>query len=198
QRTTWQSLSSDLLAKKCDLAIGGITYTLGRSQLFYLTEPIIKSKKAVLFSKENAHLFKSFSDIDKKENLIIENKGGTNEVYTKKIIENAPIRIIENNIAVFHCFEKYHKKPYVMFTDSVEVEYRSSTADSVLSSSGLNIALRNNPESYKVYMANQTIKGKALVLAMNGFIKTYRKEIDQWYQESLKQPYYEEEAVCPF
>ncbi|AUI86223.1 hypothetical protein BS333_07370 [Vibrio azureus] len=198
QKTTWQQLSSDLMAKKCDMAIGGITYTEGRNDLFYLTEPIIKSQKAVLFTKENAHLFKRFSDIDKRENVIIENKGGTNEIYVNKIIKNADIKIIESNIAVFDCFEKYQEKPYAMITDSVEVEYRSNSSDSVFSNEGLNMELNHNPERYKVYMANQTTKGKAIILAMNDFIRTHRKEVDHWFQESLSGTYHEDEAVCPF
>ncbi|MFB1076445.1 hypothetical protein [Photobacterium damselae] len=85
------------------------------------------------------------------------NKGGVNEKFADKIISNANINVIDSNL---DCMKKYQTSSYVMFTDSIEIQYRTKLPDSVLSKKGLGIALIHNPETYKVYMANKTESGK--------------------------------------
>ncbi|PSX08760.1 transporter substrate-binding domain-containing protein [Photobacterium angustum] len=197
-RTTWKDLSDDLKSGKCDIAMGGITYTKDRSKDFYLSKSVAKNQKAAVFTKDNDELFNSFKDIDKKENTILENKGGTNEKFANEIISKATINVLESNLAVFDCFKKYQLSPYVMFTDSIEIQYRSKLSDSVLSNKGLGIALTNNPETYKVYMANKTESGEEIILAMNNFIDLNKANMKKWYQESLTTKYKEEAQYCPF
>ena len=47
-KTSWPTLSADVSAGKCDIAMGGISYTSARAKDFLLTKPIIHFGKVPL------------------------------------------------------------------------------------------------------------------------------------------------------
>ncbi len=196
--STWSNMNKDLQTK-CDIAMGGITNTPGRAALFNLSENILPNHKAPIFSNMNNIHFKNFADIDKKEITIIENKGGTNEPFAKTHIINAAIEILPENAQVYACLNKYPNRKYVMFTDAIEIQYRSNQPGSILSNKGIKFKdIPNDPESYKTYMTNKTDKGKILIDAMNKFHQSHSKEFKQWYQASLHLNYPQTKVSCPF
>jgi cyclohexadienyl dehydratase len=195
-QTSWASLN-DSLKTKCDIAMGGITQTPSRAAIFNLSEHILPDRKAPIFSKQNSSNFMSFSAIDKIDVTIIENKGGTNESYAQTNIKEATIRIVPENEQVYACLNKYPERKYVMFTDNIEIAYRSSIDRSILSAKGLAFGnMPNNPISYKVYMTNKTPRGKLLITEMDKFHQKNLNNFQLWYQKSLHTTYPESKIQC--
>ncbi len=198
--STWSTLSDDLKTK-CDIAMGGISYTPERASMFYLSTGVLSNQKAPVFSKANESTFKNLASIDQKGVTVIENKGGTNQPFAESYIRNAEVKILPTNAEVYACLNKYPQKKLVMFTDKIEVQYRADMKDSVLSDHGLKFDLNSisgNKVSQKVFMTNKTKDGKWLIKKMNSFYKHHKKDFNTWYQDALKMQYPAVKASCPF
>jgi cyclohexadienyl dehydratase len=195
KKTTWASLNEEL-ENKCDVAVGGITKTQQRSQLFYTSDKVLSGKKEPIFTKQNNSMFEKFSDINQSSVTVIENKGGTNESFAKSHITNADLQILQTNESVYTCLNEYPERPYVMLTDSIEVEWRSSTNQS-LSSNGLNFTIPNNPETEKVYLINKHSDGNKIKNQINHFLKTEKNSISELYQNAIHQEYNIPVDSCP-
>ena len=198
--SSWSGLNEDLKTK-CEIAMGGITYTPDRAKLFNLSVGVLANQKAPIFSKENDSIFTDLASIDQKEVTVIENKGGTNQPFAESYIHNATVKIVPTNAEVYACLNKYPNKKLVMFTDKIEVQYRADMKDSLLSSNGLNFNLNSisgNTVSQKVYMTNKTKEGRWLIKKMDNFYKHHKKDFSKWYQQSLIAHYPTVEASCSF
>ena len=75
-----------------------------------------------------------------------------------------------------------------MFTDSIEIKWRTST-NSSLSSNGLNFTIPNNPETEKVYLIQKNEKGKVLRDQINQFLVTDKIAISKLYEGAIHQKY---------
>ncbi|WP_440682460.1 transporter substrate-binding domain-containing protein [Cysteiniphilum halobium] len=198
--STWSTLSDDL-KKKCDIAMGGISYTPKRKQVFYLSTGVLSNQKAPIFSKENESTFKNLASIDQQDVTVIENKGGTNQPFAESYIRHAKVTILPTNAEVYACLNKYPQKKIVMFTDKIEVQYRADMQGSLLSDNGLKFDLNSipgNTVSQKVFMTNKTKDGKWLIKKMDSFYKHHKNDFNQWYQDALKAQYPVVKASCPF
>uniref|UniRef100_A0A7S2SKR6 Solute-binding protein family 3/N-terminal domain-containing protein n=1 Tax=Mucochytrium quahogii TaxID=96639 RepID=A0A7S2SKR6_9STRA len=201
-QVTWPTLSTTLAAGKCDIAMGGISQTVDRANQFSLTEANRSNSKQPIFAKQDAKYFNGFSDIDTKEVTVIENKGGTNEPFAKKVIKNAKIVIVETNQEAYACLNanarSTNRTKLVMFTDSIEIDFRSSIKGSLLSGKGNRFTdIPQDPRVGKVYMAQNNNRGSSLVKQFNDFYNTHQRNFDDWYQEALKTEYPEEKVKCP-
>lgn len=195
-KTTWSNLNNDLKTQ-CDFAVGGITRTPQRAALFHLSDNLLPNHKVPIFSKENNAYFVSFNAIDRKGVIVLENKGGTNEPFAQSHIKNASITILPQNEQVYACLSKYPGRHYVMFTDAIEVQYRTHKADSLLSSKGLQVHIPDNPSSDKVFMSNKTPAGQKLMQTFNAFYKQHKADAANWYQEALNIDYPHVSVECP-
>ena len=130
-QTSWPTLTKDLEHDKFDLAIGGISISPERQKKFLISNSILEFGKVAYVLCEKKNLFSANSsseilkNIDQKETIIVENPGGTNLSFAQQNIKNAKIIISKDNDDAFQTLE--NKKADVMFTDSIEVEYRAST-----------------------------------------------------------------------
>ncbi|WP_119344788.1 transporter substrate-binding domain-containing protein [Facilibium subflavum] len=195
--TTWPHLNQDL-KHRCDIAMGGITKTPARAKDFILSNNILPNTKAAIFSKKNEQNFKSLKDIDQKNVTILENEGGTNEVFANTHIKNARIKILPQNLQVFACLNKYPEKPYAMFTDSIEIQYRTMQPDTLLSNKGIHLSGITDTPTYKIAMANKTKKGKQLIKAFNQFHQSHQQQFKDWFTQALKTNYPQPDVTCPF
>lgn len=96
-----------------------------------LSKPILNFGKVALVICDKKNQFSAdnpeqiLKNIDKKGTIIVENLGGTNLDFARKNIKNAEIIVTKENDSAFQTLEE--KKADVMFTDSIEVDYRIST-----------------------------------------------------------------------
>ncbi|QNK61331.1 transporter substrate-binding domain-containing protein [Pedobacter sp. PAMC26386] len=123
-KTTWKELNTDLLAKKFDIAIGGISVNTTREKLFSFSTPLLTERKVAVFRIADRSKFKDFNAIDQPGIRIIENIGGTNELFAKKNIRQATIDVIPDNQQVFKIL--LNNKADVMFTDETEAKYQQT------------------------------------------------------------------------
>ncbi|WP_310619201.1 transporter substrate-binding domain-containing protein [Flexibacterium corallicola] len=120
-KTTWPDLSSDLAKGRFQMAVGGITTTKRRAKLFLFSAPIATFGKTALMRCSDQSRFLDFTDIDQEDVRIVENRGGTNEIFARTHIKNATLIVVANNSLPFTYLT--NKKADVMFTDSIEVDY---------------------------------------------------------------------------
>jgi cyclohexadienyl dehydratase len=118
-----------------------------------------------MFRCEDLDKYKNFFDIDDKKNLVIENRGGTNEKFALEKLEYANLLIINDNLkAISLLLEGVHGvSPHIMITDSAEVEYQHSVNSNLCE---LPITI-DKYISYKAFMFNQTQDDKKLANIFN-------------------------------
>ncbi|WP_052496267.1 transporter substrate-binding domain-containing protein [Pedobacter lusitanus] len=121
-KTTWKELSADLLAKKFDIAIGGISVNATREKLFNFSVPLIMDRKVAVFRLTDRAKFRDFKTIDQPGIRVLENIGGTNEVFAKKHIQRATLNVIPDNQLVFKTL--LNGGADIMFTDETEAKYQ--------------------------------------------------------------------------
>ena len=156
-KTSWQTLSKDLLNGKFDIAVGGITATKQRSQNFIFSDPIMNTGKVLLILKKNKEKFRGLDDVDKAGNVAVANNGGTNMQFALANIKNADIIIVPENFMNF----KYllSGKADAFFTDKIEALYKEKNNSKYFAVN----PEKPYDEAYKVYLipkANKELQQK--------------------------------------
>ena len=126
--TTWSTMSSDLMNKKFEIAVGGISYSLPRASQFSLSKGVASSAKIALIRCKDKRIFPDSPSIYKAMNnqhtRIVENRGGTNETFAKENFPLATFIVVKNNELPFAYLER--DKADVMVTDLIEGMYKMS------------------------------------------------------------------------
>lgn len=123
-KTTWKTLSDDLLAGKFDLAMGGISINANRAKMFNFSIPLLLDRKVAVFRLSDQSRFRDFKSIDQPDVRVIENIGGTNETFAKQHILQANLQVIPDNQQVFKAL--LNNTADVMFTDETEAKYQQT------------------------------------------------------------------------
>jgi cyclohexadienyl dehydratase len=129
-KTTWPTLTADLLAGKFDAAIGGISRTDQRAKDALLSVTIETTGKVALVRCGDETQFGSFEAIDREGVTVVENRGGTNEKFALSHLQHATLIIVPDNAEPFGYLKD--KRADVMFTDSVEALYQQQISDDAL------------------------------------------------------------------
>ena len=97
--TSWPTLSSDVLSEPqaFDFALGGITITAKRLETMDMSEGYLANGKTILCRKEDAQKFRSLSELDKSDVLVMVNPGGLNEKFAYENLKNAKIIVHNRN-----------------------------------------------------------------------------------------------------
>ncbi|RQO74614.1 hypothetical protein DBR43_04300 [Pedobacter sp. KBW06] len=121
-KTSWKTLSEDLLANKFDLALGGVSINAARAKIFNFSSPLLLDRKVAVFRLSDQSRFRDFKTIDQPNVRVIENIGGTNETFARLHIRQANLRVIPDNQQVFKAL--LNETADVMFTDETEAKYQ--------------------------------------------------------------------------
>lgn len=124
ESTSWSKLSTDLNAGKFTIAVGGISGTPARSAQFGFSEAIESSAKVAMIRCSEQQHFTKFADIDNESITVIENRGGTNELFALQHLTRATIKLVPENSTAIAALTTVPPQADVMFTDNVEVAYR--------------------------------------------------------------------------
>jgi cyclohexadienyl dehydratase len=98
--TTWPTLMEDTLNNKFDIAICGITITENRKEKALMSESYLGNGKTMLIRAEDIDKYKTLDDINKKEVVVMENPGGTNERFVRENLPDVTLIIHENNAEI--------------------------------------------------------------------------------------------------
>lgn len=122
--TTWSSLTSDLMAQRFDIALGGITRTLPRARSAMFSNAYFVDGKGAIAPCSIVTRFPNFTAIDQPSVRVIVNPGGTNEHFVRDHISHATITVHPDNITIFAALATGAAD--VMITDLVEARYQAA------------------------------------------------------------------------
>lgn len=168
--TTWSDLLKDFKNKKFNIAIGGIAINEERTQEAYFSKSYILGGKTPVGLTSKKESFNTFDKIDQKDNIIIVNKGGTNEKFVNQCIVNAKIIKKETNHDIFDFI--LNNEADIMFTDSMEAIYMEKTESKLC---------RTMPDIlYSQFeIAFMIEKNQYLLNSINQVFKKYHNEINE-------------------
>lgn len=116
--TSWPTLLPDLLARKFDVGMGGITITLERAKYAAFSAPVMTSGKTAIARCADKDKFPTLEAIDQPGTKVIVNPGGTNESFDRANLHRAEIVMFPDNARIFEELVAGHAD--LMITDGVE------------------------------------------------------------------------------
>lgn len=160
EQTTWKTLMPDLLAGKCDIAMGGISVTLERQKKAYFSSTLDVDGKVPLVRCEDQSRYQTIDQINQPSVRLIEPAGGTNEAFVHAFLPKAQL-LLHDNVTLFQAL--LDKKADVMITDASEALYQQKLKPGLCAV---------NPSQYFQYGE------KAYLLPRDDM--TWKQYVDQW------------------
>jgi cyclohexadienyl dehydratase len=120
-RSSWASLLGDLDADRFDLAAGGISITDARRVRASFSRPLVSGGKTAIGRCSDRDRFSSMERIDQPDVRVIENPGGTNEIFARRMLSRAHLTIHPENLTIFQ--ELVDGRADVMYTDDLEIAH---------------------------------------------------------------------------
>ena len=117
-KTSWSDLMPDMLAGKCDMAVGGISVTTERQKKAFFSTAYMVNGKTPIARCADVAKYQSVADIDKPATRVIFNPGGSNERFAKANFKQAQMRLNPENLTIFD--EILANRADVFVTESAE------------------------------------------------------------------------------
>lgn len=163
-KTSWPTLTADLLAGKFHIAMSGVSRNKARSQAGALSRPYLLDAKVALIRAADRQKYRTLRDLDRPGVTVLVNPGGTNQQFVNATITRARVVVIQDNLSIPGMVAA--GKGDVMFTDGVEARVHARR------NPGLQVALTDPPLS-KVEKVYYLPKGHpALLTCVNEWITT--------------------------
>ena len=175
-QTTWKTLMPDLLAGKCDIAMGGISVTLERQKKAFFSTTLDIDGKIPLVRCEDQALYQTVEQINQPAVRLVEPAGGTNEAFVHAFLPKAQLAL-HDNVTIFQ--QLLDNKADVMITDASEALYQQKLKPGLCAV---------NPHQYMQYGE------KAYLLPRDDI--SWKLYVDQWlhlskvtgkYQQTLSE-----------
>jgi len=116
--TSWPAMTSDLVADKFDVAMGGVSDSPEREAAGALSHAYLTDGKVALVRATDRAKYQSLADIDKPGVRIAVNPGGTNQKFVNANIKTATVVVVEKNLSIPQLVASGQAD--VMITDGVE------------------------------------------------------------------------------
>lgn len=169
ESTTWPSLARDMENGRFNVAVGGISATKDRMAKFNFSLPIESSAKVAMIRCVESQKFNNFANIDSESITVIENRGGTNQIFALEHLHKATIKLVPGNYTAIAALTATPPQADVMFTDDVEVDYRHSLNGKLCKAD----LPETFPQSPKVFLFSKDEKGNSL-----------QTEFNKWWQSN--------------
>ncbi|PLV55438.1 transporter substrate-binding domain-containing protein [Erwinia sp. B116] len=124
-KSTWKTLTPDLVAGKCDIAMGGISVTLARQKQAFFAEKIDVDGKIPLVRCEDVKKYQTIAQINQPSVRLIEPAGGTNEAFAHAFLPKSTLILSHDNAGIFQ--QLVDKKADVMITEASEALYQKKS-----------------------------------------------------------------------
>lgn len=128
--TTWPTLSTDFVAGKFDVGMGGISVTLERAKLGFFTQAYMREGKTGIARCADKAKYATLADIDKPSVTVLVNPGGGNEKFDRAHLRAAHIEVHPDNTTIFDALAKGEGD--LMITDASETRYQQKLHPGVL------------------------------------------------------------------
>lgn len=121
-QSTWASVATDV-GRRCDIAMGGVSITLGRARSVFFSQPYLRDGKTPITTCENAPKYQTLDQIDQPGVRVIVNPGGTNEQFDTANLHRATIVHYPDNTTIFDAL--LAGQADLMITDASETRYQA-------------------------------------------------------------------------
>jgi cyclohexadienyl dehydratase len=119
-KSSWPTLTQDLLADKFDMAAGGITRTDARQKDGLLSDIAYYFGKSLIVRAGDKNKYKTLEDVNQPHVRVGVNPGGTNEKFARSNLPKAKITVVQDNMAIPAMVAKGGLD--VMVSENVEVK----------------------------------------------------------------------------
>lgn len=123
-RTSWPTMTADLLAGRFDIAMGGVSRNKPRAEVGELSHTYYVDGKVGLIRGADKDRFHTLADFDRPDVRVLLNPGGTNEQFVRANIKQAKTVVVQDNQAIPGMIAE--GKGDVMFTDGVEAKLKAA------------------------------------------------------------------------
>jgi cyclohexadienyl dehydratase len=160
-RTSWPTLTQDLVAGEYDIAMSGVSVTEARKQLGNFSHPYHVGGKTPIVRCEDKDLFGSLAAIDRESVTLVVNPGGTNQQFLDAHVHRAKKIVHQDNRDIFELI--LNKNADVMITDRIEVQLQTAL----------------HPELCSSMKDNLTYQEKAYLMPIDAALTN---AVDQWLE----------------
>lgn len=122
--TTWSGLLDDVVAGKCDVAVGGVSVTEDRAQRAAFTIPYLRDGKTPVVRCPDVERYRTVADIDRPGVRAVVNPGGTNERFVREHLHEATIVPHPDNNTIFDVVADGGAD--LMVTDAIETRWQAA------------------------------------------------------------------------
>lgn len=117
-KTTWANLLPDLVADKCDIAVGGVSVTTERQKRAFFSAPYMVNGKTPIARCTDVAKYQTVAAIDQPQTRVIFNPGGSNERFARANFKRAKMTLHGENVTIFD--EILTNRADVFVTESAE------------------------------------------------------------------------------
>lgn len=100
-KTTWANLLPDLVADRCDIAVGGVSVTTDRQKKAFFSTPYMVNGKTPIARCADVQKYQSVAAIDQPGTRVIFNPGGSNERFARANFKRAQMTLHGENVTIF-------------------------------------------------------------------------------------------------
>ncbi|KAJ0162196.1 Cyclohexadienyl dehydratase [Colletotrichum tanaceti] len=118
--TKWANVTSDLVAGKYDIAMGGVSLTLERARTVFFSTAIQRVGKTAAIRCADAGKYKNLASLDKPGVRVAVNPGGTNEAFNRANLKAATVVPIDDKNALYQAV--LDNKADAVISDLIEVQ----------------------------------------------------------------------------
>jgi cyclohexadienyl dehydratase len=117
-RTSWPTMTADLLAGRFDIAMSGVSRNANRSNSGALSRTYLLDAKVALIRATDKDKYRTLADLDRTAVTVLVNPGGTNHQFVASRLKQARVVIVPENLGIPGMIAA--GKGDVMFTDGIE------------------------------------------------------------------------------
>jgi cyclohexadienyl dehydratase len=126
-QTSWPTLTADMVDRRYDIAMSGVSRTTLREQTGLFSRPYHEGGKTPIARCDRADRFPDLESVDRPGVRVIVNPGGTNERFVRANITHADIITHTDNTTIFEAL--IDRRADVMITDTIEVRLQIGRHD---------------------------------------------------------------------
>lgn len=166
---TWSSMLGDVVAGRCDIAVGGVSVTADRAAQATFTVPYLDDGKTPIVRCADLARFATVEQIDRPGVRVVVNPGGTNERFARGRLKAATIVPYPDNNTIHDTVAD--GRTDLMITDAIEARWQAAQRPGVLCAEHPDTPFDSSQKAYLIPRGDP-----AFVDRVNGWLSTARTD----------------------